>query len=776
MVKKAKYQGFREQAKKDRAALNKKLNAAKSVASLSDGEIKEIVKQVGSYSNDSLEIKTLDDGTKCFTDGQTVGVFTENGIFSTPPSGGYAIKHHEVGKDKVEYVGWLEDDNLSHFSADVVKLRDAAVAFGNDTRRIDELTDLAEKATLPERIAAAEKSSVVRQAKDIAVKSLGFDESTLKVEIFSQDDIGLVAKDGFGVGSGDTFYFVPNAQNLNEQCALREVKLSESGAEPVVKDIPLNEDTAKLVDEVYNKLYTSFYDASEGYLDQINNIHQQANDMWQEKEQKEKDAKEYDANVQALGGQFQQKVKEDEKRQVYRVGHFGNNMAYIYSQYATIGDENASSEERKKALDSLTKKKKFWKGFVSKNNSSSLKVELKNVRRKEYETFEAKKNELTDASAGGKNDTEDNKGVSGVASYSPVRGVITMNELTEEAREKLRAELKQQVAEDDWHALWLLKQEDTLYKLNDTMAQLSTLYHENNHKNDFDNSGGMNLCYTPKNAAKVDRLTETKSCAVEYLAMAHQYTELKKKGVETVEINGEKKPIEYMLDMKEGLREVIDKHGFDANNPESVRRVVEASSKYWHEERIEGYNKQAAYEMNLGLSYLNSKPMSEQLKLLKDEDKKYQQASETMLKNTYIGQNTVVDLSHCRDLLDTMTDADVQKIGNGAYVVSYKELKSVNDYLDKKGLKKDSDKMGYLAKHMKDLGYRKEDKDPELTQLLLEQGNTILCADGLEYSRAADGSVICHKDGKEYAITQSPEQKTPEKEFTISAFQQQNTR
>lgn len=774
MVKKAKYQGFREQAKKDRAGADKKLNSADSVKFLSDEQVKKIAKDMSCWYE--IKVITLEDGTKAFGDDLRMGIVTTDGVFSVlRNSNQVLIKHADLVNGKVENHEWLKEKDLSKYAENISKLKEAAPLLGYDNI-LDKLNSLEYKAFLPKLKEEAETSTQVQKAKEVAIQSLGFDEKTLEVKILSKDDIGLVAKDGFAVGRGDTYYFIPNANEINDNCVLREVNLSNNGATSVIKDIPLNEDTAEFVVKTYDKFNTEFYGASDGYREKIYESHLSAMKMQREKEQKEKDAKEYDANVQALGGQFQQKVKEDEKRQVYRVGHFGNNMAYIYSQYATIGDENASSEERKKALDSLTGKKEFWKGFVSKNNSSSLKVELKNVRRKEYETFEAKKNELTDASAGGKNDTEDNKGVSGLASYSPVRGVITMNELTEEAREKLRAELKQQAAEDDWHALWLLKQEDTLYKLNDTMVQLSTLYHENNHKNDFDNSGGMNLCYTPKNAAKVDRLTETKSCAVEYLAMAHQYTELKKKGVETVEINGEKKPIEYMLDMKEGLREVIDKHGFDANNPESVRRVVEASSKYWHEERVEGYNKQAAYEMNIGLSYLNSKPMSEQLKLLKDEDKKYQQASETMLKNTYIGQNTVVDLSHCRDLLDTMTDADVQKIGNGAYVVSYKELKSVNDYLDKKGLKKDSDKMGYLAKHMKDLGYRKEDKDPELTQLLLEQGNTILCADGLEYSRAADGSVICHKDGKEYAITQSPEQKTPEKAFTISAFQQQNTR
>ena len=222
--------------------------------------------------------------------------------------------------------------------------------------------------------------------------------------------------------------------------------------------------------------------------------------------------------------------------------------------------------------------------------------------------------------------------------------------------------------------------------------------------------------------------------------------------------------------MYPGLKEVVDKHGFDTNNPESVRRVVETSSKYWHEERIDGYNKQAADAMSDSLYYLNSKPMSEQLKLLKDEDKKYQNASEIMLQNTYIGQDTKVDLRHCRDLLDTMTDDDARKIGNGAYIVSYDELKNVNDYLDKKGLKKDSDKMGYLAKHVKDLGYRKEDKDPELTQLLLAQRNTILCADGLEYSRATDGSVVCHKDGKDYALNDASGKKEPENTFAMSAY------
>lgn len=772
MSRNAKYQEFKDQAKKNRADANKKIKSTEAKKPLSDEAAREILEKVGfDLSGEDAKMATLQDGTKCFVDSYgKCGVLTDKGIFSTRSLDGESVRYDKSNNGEYKFSGWIGRDEAPQYSDEIVKLRDGAVALKADAGVVIDLKDLANAATLPKRMEEAEKSSVVQQAKSEA-KSLGFDEKTLQIKILD-DDVGLIAQDGFAIGKGDTFYFVPNAETLSNDCVLKEMKFSNDGAAPTVKDIPLNEDTAKLVDEVYAKLNFEFYDVSESYGNKIRDFHLCAENMWQEKEQKIKDSVEYAENVQVLGSQFQEKVAEGEENQIYRVGHFGNNMADTYSKYAVLADAGASPEERKEALDSLTEAKEFLKNAVSRNDSSSLKVELKNVHQKECENFETKKKELSDASMNEGNGNQDNRNTSSLAFYSLEDGTITMKQLSEDAREELRTELKQQAAEGDGFAILRMKNGDTLYELKDTMAQLSTLYHENNHKNDFDNSGGMEMRATPKNNAKVNRLTETKSCAVEYLAVAHQYTEMKKQGVKTVEINGEKKPLEYMLDMHTGLREVVDKHGFDVNNPESVRRVVEASSVYWHNNRMEGYNSQASEAIDFGLYYLNSNPMSKQLKLLKEEDKKYQQVSETMLKNTYIGQNTVVDLSHCRDLLDTMTDDDARKIGNGAYIVSYDELKNVSDYLDKKGLKKDSDKMAYLAQHMKDLGYRKEDKDPELTKILLAEKNTILCADGLEYSRAADGSVTCYKDGKAYVLEDITTKKEQQPDFSKLTAQQ----
>ena len=63
--------------------------------------------------------------------------------------------------------------------------------------------------------------------------------------------------------------------------------------------------------------------------------------------------------------------------------------------------------------------------------------------------------------------------------------------------------------------------------------------------------------------------------------------------------------------------------------------------------------------------------------------------------------------------------------------------------LEKKGITDDNDKMRYLSEHLKNLAYRLgEDKDPELTKLLLAKNNSIVCADGLAYSLGANGEVV----------------------------------
>ncbi|MBO5284637.1 MAG: hypothetical protein J6B00_02040 [Alphaproteobacteria bacterium] len=233
-------------------------------------------------------------------------------------------------------------------------------------------------------------------------------------------------------------------------------------------------------------------------------------------------------------------------------------------------------------------------------------------------------------------------------------------------------------------------------------------------------------------------------------------------------------PIEGILEMHDGLKEVVSKHGFDPNNPKSVRRVVEASSKYWHEGwRQEAYTKQMLTSADVGKMYFDTKSWSEQIKILENEDKNYQDVSARMLKDVYIGHNTMVDLSGCRDLLDTlstpgalsefsrhnmkldMNSQEEKEIwGNKINPVSLAEMKEIDAYLTKKGLKTDDEKMAYMSRYMEDMAYRRgQVNDEELTAILMKYNNNITYQDNLSVSYGRDGRVSATLQNKNYDLT-----------------------
>ena len=452
----------------------------------------------------------------------------------------------------------------------------------------------------------------------------------------------------------------------------------------------------------------------------------------------------------------------------FRIGHMGNYVENMYSNYANSVDVNLSPEERASAEAKIRKFENDWAWI----DASSLHSDGR-YKPQIFETLEEYGDGTRDV----------------LASYTPGEGIIInrlsdsgrdelRNELSAQAREEfeeglgtqenkakdeLRAELSAQARDrlgnglgmqgsklrDELHAELSAQADDTpltkedRFALGDATAVNFTYFHELNHRHDYEKCQMQLLKKTPMNAAKSDRLTETKSYAVEYLAAAQQYVYMKEQGITSIVVDGKEQPLDMLIGQYPGLKEVVDKYGFDAKNPESVRRVVAASAESWKEDRRELYVDQMQNHFNIGLTYFSGQPLSKQLELLKNQDAQYQEVSSRMLSEVYIGNNTKVDLSGCRDLLDTATNEDINQLNNKDYVVSYEELKSINDYLEKKGITDDNDKMRYLSEHLKNLAYRLgEDKDPELTKLLLAKNNSIVCADGLAYSLGANGEVV----------------------------------
>lgn len=235
----------------------------------------------------------------------------------------------------------------------------------------------------------------------------------------------------------------------------------------------------------------------------------------------------------------------------------------------------------------------------------------------------------------------------------------------------------------------------------------------------------------------------------------------------------EEMPIERVLEGYEGLKEVVSEHGFDVENSESVRRVVEASSKYWHKDCADAYREQMLNCALAGDVLLSCKSLSEQKEILENEEAMYQRVSGNMLKDVYIGHNTTVDLSMCRDLLDTLsTDNALKEIDehnqalvqsseqekeiceNKIRVVSLQEIQEIDAYLTSKGLKNDDEKMAYMAKHLDDVAYRRgKNEDKELTAIMLKHNSEITYQDGLNVEYRRDGSVWAKADGKTYDLT-----------------------
>lgn len=240
-------------------------------------------------------------------------------------------------------------------------------------------------------------------------------------------------------------------------------------------------------------------------------------------------------------------------------------------------------------------------------------------------------------------------------------------------------------------------------------------------------------------------------------------------------------PIEDIFKEYPGLKEVVKEHGFDPKDTESVARVVKAASDYWHEAGyVSVYENQMLCCAGNGSDTFSRKPWSEQMQILKDEDKVYQEVSERMLKDVYIGYNTTVDLSGCREMLDTLPSEEVlkaiethnQAVAAGdenakeAYfqsinVVSLEEMKEVNAYLEGKGLKTDVQKMKYMAQYLDNEGYRRgENRDAALTEILLSYNSRITYQDGLSVEHKSDGQVTAMVEGKTYNLTSYLEAET----------------
>ncbi len=297
-----------------------------------------------------------------------------------------------------------------------------------------------------------------------------------------------------------------------------------------------------------------------------------------------------------------------------------------------------------------------------------------------------------------------------------------------------------------------LRDDDLLgkeYQKGNTIAKLSVAYHELTHYKHFEYDNSDDFKH-PVDIIKGSRLSEKVATAVQYNNAAQLYTILKDQNVTQISVNGETKPIESILEPFEGLKEYVTQNGYSPNNKKDVRAVTEIASNWWNEKREQGYTSQHL------ISSVTRNGAANIFDALKSDEKVYDATAKSMLKDVYIGNNTNIDLSHCRDLLDDMTNEQALELTGNQLTsyqsgVTFKNAEKISAYLETKGLKTDEEKLAYLQENFDKMVLRNGEYDKDLKELLLNlespDKGTIVYADGLEEHRGADGSYSLKKIG-----------------------------
>lgn len=99
---------------------------------------------------------------------------------------------------------------------------------------------------------------------------------------------------------------------------------------------------------------------------------------------------------------------------------------------------------------------------------------------------------------------------------------------------------------------------------------------------------------------KSSYLSETVAFTTEQCAVANMYTNLKKQGVEkfqyTTQVNGKDQtiemPISAVLDLYPGLKEIVEKDGFNPQSPEDIRKIFAHESSQSTNKRYEEFMQQ----------------------------------------------------------------------------------------------------------------------------------------------------------------------------------------
>lgn len=323
------------------------------------------------------------------------------------------------------------------------------------------------------------------------------------------------------------------------------------------------------------------------------------------------------------------------------------------------------------------------------------------------------------------------------ASYSAKGNVITMQISGEKP-----------TAEEIERAHYNEMAKSTEYHNGDQVSQNATYFHERGHWATYSQSGSEKLKY-PADIYRIDRLDEKRSIAIEYLYIANQYSILKQQGLETYEVNGEKRPLDNMLEFYPGLKDYVKEHGFDAKNPEDIRALTETSSRYWDKTYSNPYKSQH-YS-----AAINTSETPTVFDCIKTDQKTYDEVANKMMTGVYIGHETYVDLP--REILDnyshenTMNDLREKTVWNRRETsTTFGDVEKINEYFVAQGINNDKEKDKLLHKAFeqttKDSG---KTMDVVLDGMLSEMNKSKTYTDTSSEIKKDDNTTIVAKDGKQ---------------------------
>ena len=233
----------------------------------------------------------------------------------------------------------------------------------------------------------------------------------------------------------------------------------------------------------------------------------------------------------------------------------------------------------------------------------------------------------------------------------------------------------------------------------------ASLFHELGHYQDFKINDLYYAHCSPSNIVRSNQFTEIKSKSIEFIYLASTYENLKEKNIENLTFKGSVFSREDLLDYYKPLKDYVLKNGFDVNNKDQLRDIVSLAKDFWLERHKEGYKEQAKGLCN---NFFDASHFSLAPRRSKDErtdEQIYNDFISRALKDVYVGNNTRVDLSHCKDLIDFMDEEEASKILGDKievyenFILSPKTMVEIQKYMkNKKGIKDDYEQYEYYHK------------------------------------------------------------------------------